>query len=455
MLDHDLTKDLIDDARKFLESGKWYADLGIPYRRGYLLYGPPGCGKTSFCQVLAGALRLDVCILTLSNKGMDDNGLAALLRDAPSHSVVILEDVDAVFAQRELQRSAGDGASGITFSGLLNAIDGVASQEGRLFMMTTNHIERLDPALIRPGRCDVKVMVCNASRDQMAAMFLRFFPGRDDDARRFAARLPPGELSMAQIQGHLVEHKDSAEEAIESTLSLLHSARPKIDPPMSVWQHLRRLGLERCARARVRKPLYTGRRPRYGYRCTRGHGTLPLCYIFPLQPSLPLSLSRARAHARAHAHTASGRYATLFERHGYPFKEDLRGLTAAKAAAWSVELKTNLVRAHARARAPARWRAGEGARALVGVRRAEDRPGRPGVSPGISPIKPRLLPCVGCDSVRACVCTCACARVRVPDRRRCAGWSCCWTVPARRCAHARRTTDTRAPSACDKRQALC
>ena len=285
VLDHGLCKDLIEDARKFLESGKWYSDLGIPYRRGYLLYGPPGCGKTSFCQVLAGALRLDVCILSLSNKGMDDNGLAGLMRDAPRHSVVILEDVDAVFANRELQRSAGD-AAGITFSGLLNAIDGVASQEGRLFMMTTNHIERLDPALIRPGRCDVRVLVSNASRDQMAGMFLRFFPGREEDARRFAGRLPPGELSMAQIQGHLVEHKGSPAAAVEATLSLLHSARPTIDPPVSVWQHLRRLGLEQ--------------------------------------------------------------YAALFERHGYAVKEDLQGLKADRAAGWSVELRTNLVR-----RAPA------------------------------------------------------------------------------------------------------
>ena len=293
VLDHDLSKDLVEDARKFLASSKWYTDLGIPYRRGYLLYGPPGCGKTSFCQVLAGALRLDVCILSLSNKGMDDNGLTALLRDAPRRSIVILEDVDAVFANRELQKSAGD-ASGITFSGLLNAIDGVASQEGRLFMMTTNHIEKLDPALIRPGRCDVKVMICNASRDQMAAMFLRFFPGRDADARRFAGRLPPGELSMALIQGHLVEHKASAEEAIQSTMRLLQTAKPSIQPAMPVWAHLRRLGLER--------------------------------------------------------------FAGLFEHHGYPLKGDLTGLLPQKVFSWSVELKTNLVRARgalARARSTA------------------------------------------------------------------------------------------------------
>ena len=59
----------------------------------------------------------------------------------------MLEDVDAIFVERKAQSEKG----GVTFSGLLNAIDGVASQEGRIFIMTTNHIEKLDPALIRPG----------------------------------------------------------------------------------------------------------------------------------------------------------------------------------------------------------------------------------------------------------------------------------------------------------------
>ena len=69
-----------------------------------------------------------------------------------------------------MERKISEGnkkGTGVSFSGLLNALDGVASQEGRIFILTTNHIDRLDDALIRPGRCDVKVKVRKASNSQM------------------------------------------------------------------------------------------------------------------------------------------------------------------------------------------------------------------------------------------------------------------------------------------------
>ena len=213
VLDKSLSHQLLNDARAFLGAAQWYEEMGIPHRRGYLLHGPPGCGKTSFCQALAGALHLDICMLSLSSRGLDDCTLAALIRDAPLRSIVMLEDVDVVFIHR-------DGESRLTFSGLLNAIDGVVSQEGRILIMTTNHIENLDPALVRPGRCDVKVMVDKASSEQLVAMFLRFFPHNTGEAHRFASRLPARALSLAQIQGHLLEHRTSAENAVETALLL-------------------------------------------------------------------------------------------------------------------------------------------------------------------------------------------------------------------------------------------
>jgi chaperone BCS1 len=220
VLDNTILRDTIDDVREFLASGPWYERMGIPYRRGYLLHGPPGCGKTSFCQVLAGVLKLDICCLSVSNKNVSDTLLMTRLRDAPLRSIVLLEDVDSVFVLRDAA-AASDDSSRVTFSGLINAIDGVASQEGRIFVMTTNYVNMLDPALIRPGRCDVKLFFGNASSEQLGAMFLRFFPGCEDCARRFVGLVPAGKMSLAQIQCHLVEHRHSAEQAVEQAHRLL------------------------------------------------------------------------------------------------------------------------------------------------------------------------------------------------------------------------------------------
>mmetsp|Transcript_2968 Transcript_2968/g.8785 ORF Transcript_2968/g.8785 Transcript_2968/m.8785 type:complete len:915 (+) Transcript_2968:45-2789(+) len=248
ILDEDLAEGLVADARDFLQAAEWYQAVGIPYRRGYLLHGPPGCGKTSFCQALAGELRLDVCMLTLTNKNLNDNKLAESLRDAPPNSIVLLEDVDAVFVDRTAAAASASESTGVTFSGLLNAIDGVASQEGRLFFMTTNHLDKLDPALVRPGRCDVKVELRRASHKQAALLFERFYPEAKAHAPVFANALPEFELSMAQLQGFLLEHKKDPDGALAHLPRLLLVSKPPVHVNRtSIYDHLRRVGLERFA----------------------------------------------------------------------------------------------------------------------------------------------------------------------------------------------------------------
>ena len=87
---------------------------GIPYRRGYLLHGPPGCGKSSFITALAGELGFSICVLNLSERGLSDDRLHHLLAAAPTESIILLEDVDAAFVSREdtaqvRPKSPGDG----------------------------------------------------------------------------------------------------------------------------------------------------------------------------------------------------------------------------------------------------------------------------------------------------------------------------------------------------------
>jgi chaperone BCS1 len=100
VLDTGVSEKVEQDVKAFLQRRQWYADRGIPYRRGYLLHGPPGSGKTSYIQALAGSLSYDICLLNLSERGLGDDKLNHLLSNAPERSFILIEDVDAAFNKR-------------------------------------------------------------------------------------------------------------------------------------------------------------------------------------------------------------------------------------------------------------------------------------------------------------------------------------------------------------------
>lgn len=208
VLDPGIKDLLLFDAKDFLASKSWYAARGIPFRRGYLLYGAPGSGKTSIIHSLAGELGLDIYVLSLSRAGLDDAGLEELISDLPERCIALMEDVDAAFSgggKRDLEEapnvkveantppsantisnatsaqpsnpSSGpsSSASRITLSGLLNALDGVGAQEGRILFATTNKYSALDAALIRPGRMDLHVEFKRASQAQAEELFKCFY----------------------------------------------------------------------------------------------------------------------------------------------------------------------------------------------------------------------------------------------------------------------------------------
>jgi chaperone BCS1 len=208
---------LLADIRKFLGSYDWYHQTGVPYRRGYLLYGPPGNGKSSVVKAVAGELKLGIYLMMLSDPDIKDNRIGNLLARVAEKSIVLLEDVDCAFTMRK--RASGK-ENGLTFSGLLNAIDGVASAEGRIIVMTTNHIERLDPALIRPGRADLKLLLDNASLEQARRLFEQFFPQHRHLANDFAGRIEDRKHTMAALQNYLMLHRDDPEGALHKAPAL-------------------------------------------------------------------------------------------------------------------------------------------------------------------------------------------------------------------------------------------
>lgn len=229
ILDGRLRDELLADARAFGDPAAraWYASHGVPYRRAYLFYGPPGTGKSSFVRVLAGCLQRSVSFLQCSHK-MSDALLADAFRDAPRNTILVVEDIDALF-----DASVGGGGAGqrdaragitITLSGLLNALDGLISGTGgRITVLSSNHPELLDAALVRPGRVDKALRFARPGRDALAALFASFYPGPGAAAVAAAAAFADAvegsghseaARSIASLQQLFIKHRAERDPAV-------------------------------------------------------------------------------------------------------------------------------------------------------------------------------------------------------------------------------------------------
>lgn len=202
---------IIADFQDFKRHEIDYVRLGIPYHRGYLFYGPPGSGKTSIAKAVASDFGMDVYYMPLSDLNADAD-LLALVSRVPAGCVLLLEDVDIAHAAKE--RTDGD-KQGATLSGLLNAIDGVATPHGLIVMMTTNHREVLDEAVVRPGRVDMEQQIDYVTNEQLTEIF-RCFTGIEVDFGLMYDR-----ITSAQAIGSILRNIDDPQLAINEVKDLL------------------------------------------------------------------------------------------------------------------------------------------------------------------------------------------------------------------------------------------
>jgi chaperone BCS1 len=198
---------LMTDIRVFIESKDWYATTGIPYHRGYLLYGLPGSGKSSLVEGFAHHFKRDVYLLHLS--GARDADLPSLFSEVREGSILLLEDVDCVEStgKRGKEKDKNGEKSNVTLSGLLNVLDGLQAPSGVLYFLTTNHREKLDPALIRPGRVDVQVEFGHATAEQAQRLYKVFWPEADETTAAAFADAHPNK-TMAELQMVLMEQRN-------------------------------------------------------------------------------------------------------------------------------------------------------------------------------------------------------------------------------------------------------
>ena len=205
---------LIEDIARFRRSKQRYQRLGVPYHRGYLLYGPPGTGKTSLVSALAAHFALSIYTVNLTD--FTDRSLMSAVNQVPSNSVLLFEDIDCMKGSQnrgsEMAGQSGTATTGkesaqngVTLSGLLNVLDGFYAPTGVLFVMTTNHVEKLDDALLRPGRIDYKLYMGKASDRQKVELYRRFFPESSEAEAREFVEASRGAETMAEFQGRLLE----------------------------------------------------------------------------------------------------------------------------------------------------------------------------------------------------------------------------------------------------------
>jgi chaperone BCS1 len=208
---------LVQDIENFQRSRQRYERLGVPYHRGYLLYGPPGTGKTSLVSALAANFGLSIYSINLAD--FNDRTLMNAVNQVMRNSVLLFEDIDCMKSANARVPSnpcTNDGTqtrnekentaekNGVTLSGLLSVLDGFYAPTNVLFMMTTNRIETLDEALLRPGRIDYKLYLGTAGDRQKIELYHRFFPEASKfEAQAFVETYRSAE-TMAEFQGLLL-----------------------------------------------------------------------------------------------------------------------------------------------------------------------------------------------------------------------------------------------------------
>ncbi|KAK2987427.1 hypothetical protein RJ640_018564 [Escallonia rubra] len=228
-MDPDGKKALIDDLNRFVTRKEYYKKVGKAWKRGYLLYGPPGTGKSSLVAAMANYLKYDIYDLELTSV-YSNLELKKKMMATTNRSIVVIEDIDCSAEIKD--QDHGIGNSKLTLSGLLNFIDGLWSSCGdeRIIVFTTNHKDRLDPALLRPGRMDMHIHM-SFCKNKGFRILAKNYLGIEDHHWLFdeiEALLEVVEVTPAEMAEELMKNED-ADVALNGVVNFLNRRKLEAD----------------------------------------------------------------------------------------------------------------------------------------------------------------------------------------------------------------------------------
>jgi hypothetical protein len=207
IINHKIKNNIINNIETFYKDKNDYIKYGIPHKNVILLHGPPGTGKSSILFSLASYFNKDVYLLNFGSE-INDEKFIDLMSHIDNNSFLFLEDIDALFKNRE---SVSKGKSGfLSFSTILNFLDGALRVDGLITFMTTNHIEHLDPALIRPGRVNLIEKIDYPGKEEISEFYKLYYPkSSKTDVKKFLDIVCKiKNISPASLNSFLFNHRN-------------------------------------------------------------------------------------------------------------------------------------------------------------------------------------------------------------------------------------------------------
>jgi len=196
-LDDTIKSQLVNELDKFYNSSELYDKYGVTWKRVHLFHGKPGTGKTSTVTALASIFKKHIAKMTLT-PNVTSQDIERLFQTVPAETFLLLEDVDALFTDRTAN-------SGIDFSTLLNCMDGLTTRRGLVVFMTTNHVQKLDAAFLRPGRVDKCVESQLPKRAELQKALDVLASDFKHEHEAYLNSVPEEGMSIATLQKHLFD----------------------------------------------------------------------------------------------------------------------------------------------------------------------------------------------------------------------------------------------------------